>query len=96
MLSIEILPSARLDFDESFDWYAKRSEQAAVRFAAEIESALAKIVDAPERFGLLDDEHRSCILKRFPFRIVYRIIDGRLLIVAIAHAKRKPGYWENR
>ncbi len=96
MLPIELLPGARLDFDESFDWYAKRSEEAAVRFAAEIETTLEKISNAPERFSLIDSMHRDCLLQRFPFRVVYRIVSGRLLVVAIAHAKRQPGYWESR
>jgi plasmid stabilization system protein ParE len=33
MLPIDFLPEARLDFDESFDWYAERSVEAASRFA---------------------------------------------------------------
>ena len=35
-------------------------------------------------------------LKKFPFRIVYRSIGDRVLVVAIAHAKRRPGYWRDR
>ena len=96
MLPIELLPGARLDFDESFDWYAERGKETAIRFAAEIESALVKIVDSPERFYLIDEVHRSCLLQRFPYHVVYRIVGGRVLIVAIAHAKREPGYWEHR
>ena len=41
-------------------------------------------------------EHRACPVKRFPFRIVYRVVEGSVLVVAIAHAKRRPGYWKNR
>jgi plasmid stabilization system protein ParE len=96
MLPADYLPGARRDFDESFDWYAARSAQAAVRFANAIDAALAALCADPERFARIDDRHRECPVKRFPFRIVYRVVDGRVLVVAIAHAKRRPGYWQER
>lgn len=96
MLRVDYLPAARRDFDESFDWYAKRSTQAAVRFANAVDAALTAAATNPERFVTVDDLHRECPVKRFPFRIVYRIVGNLILVVAIAHAKRRPGYWRDR
>jgi plasmid stabilization system protein ParE len=96
MLLIEYHPGARRDFDESFDWYLARSVHTAVRFSAAIDATLEMMVARPERYALLDSVHRQCTVKRFPFRIVYRILSDRLFIVAIAHGKRKPGYWIDR
>jgi hypothetical protein len=31
---------------------------------------------------------------RFPFVIVYRIVDGDVYIVAVAHTHREPSYWQ--
>jgi plasmid stabilization system protein ParE len=93
---IEYLPGARFDFDESFDWYTERSTQAAARFAEAIDAALQKIVASPTMYASLDGLHRECPLKKFPFRIVYRIAENRVIVVAVAHAKRRPGYWKNR
>ncbi len=96
MLPVDYLPGARRDFDESFDWYAERSTQAAVRFANAIDAALTSVATDPERFAAVDDVHRECPVRRFPFRIVYRLVENRVLVVAIAHAKRRPGYWRER
>ncbi len=96
MPPIDYLFGARRDFDESFDWYAERSTQAAVRFAAAVDAALDRIVANPTQFASPDGVHRECPVKKFPFRIVYRLVDNRVLVVAIAHAKRRPGYWRNR
>ena len=93
MPPVEYLPNARLDFDESFDWYAVKSVRAAARFAGAVEAALIRIVSNPTQFARLDEMHRECPVKNFPYRIVYRITDNRILVVAIAHAKRRPGYW---
>ncbi len=36
------------------------------------------------------------MLRRFPFSIVYCVVDDVIRIVAIAHAKLRPGYWRSR
>jgi plasmid stabilization system protein ParE len=96
MPPIDCLSGARQDFDESFDWYAERSVQAAVRFAAAVDAALDRILANPTQFASADGVHRECPVKKFPFRVVYRLVDDRVLVVAIAHAKRRPGYWRHR
>ncbi len=96
MIPVDFVPEARLDFDESFDWYAKRSEMAANRFSNAVDAALDRIAAKPDQFAAIDTRHRECLVKRFPFRIVYRIEPHRILVVAVAHAKRRPRYWTDR
>ena len=96
MLPVDYLPSARRDFDESFDWYAERSTQAAIRFANAVDAALTNAATNPEQFAAVDEVCRACPVKRFPFRIIFRIVENRVLVVAIAHAKRHPGFWKDR
>ena len=96
MKPVDFLPGARLDFDASFDWYAVRSVVAAERFSIAVEIALGRIADNPEQFARIDGRHRERIVRRFPFRIVFRVESSRIVIVAIAHAKRRPNYWKGR
>jgi plasmid stabilization system protein ParE len=96
MLSIRLLPRAKKDFDVSFDWYSQRSENAAMRFSAEVDAALQRIASASERFARIDEMHRACSLFKFPFRVIYRILENEILVVAIAHAKRHPDYWRGK
>lgn len=96
MLPVDFLPGARRDFDESFDWYAERSTLAAIRFANAVEAALAQAASNSSRFPVVDQLHLQCQVKRFPFRVIYRIVESRVLVVAIAHAKRRPGFWKDR
>jgi plasmid stabilization system protein ParE len=93
---IELTAGARADFDESMDWYAERSERAAEGFAIAVEEALAKIVADPERFPLTTRGCRYCNLKRYPFRVVFDQTATHIAVIAIAHAKRRPGYWHWR
>jgi plasmid stabilization system protein ParE len=96
MLPVDFLPAAHHDFDESFDWYAERNPQAAMQFANAVDAALSMIAASPQRFAAIDNIHRGCSINHFPFRIVYRVTTDRIVVVAVAHAKREPGYWKKR
>jgi plasmid stabilization system protein ParE len=96
MTPVAFLPGARRDFDQSFNWYASRSKLSAERFAIAVDDAISGIAKNPEQFAQIDSPHRCCLLKRYPFRIVYRAEAAMIVIVAIAHAKRRPGYWQSR
>jgi plasmid stabilization system protein ParE len=96
MPPVEFLPSARRDFDESFDWYAARSPQAAMGFMDAVDAAVAAILADPMRYENLDGLHHACRVANYPFRIVYRMATDRVIVVAVAHAKRRPSYWTNR
>jgi plasmid stabilization system protein ParE len=94
--TIEFTSGARADFDESFDWYAERSERAAVGFAEAADDAITKIVENSSRFARTIRGCQDCSLKRYPFRVVFQMTEEPVLIVAIAHAKRRPNYWQHR
>jgi len=65
-------------------------------FLAVIDTALSTIVEAPHRWTRVDGRHHRYILERFPFSIFYRFDDSEVVVVAVAHHKRRPGYWTRR
>ena len=95
-MQVDFHPDATIELTESSDWYAERSSRAARDFLVAVDVAVASIVDDPERFVHIDDRHQSCSVIKFPFQIVYRFSNDRIVVVAIAHAKRRPGYWRGR
>jgi plasmid stabilization system protein ParE len=97
MSEVAIIAGAEEDYSQSLQWYVERSMQAAQGFEAEFERALEAIAANPHRYPRCDDRHRFFVMKRYPFSVIYRELpDGQLLIVAVAHAKRHPGFWSNR
>src|SRR5688500_1733812 len=83
---IEFTKGARADFDQSFDWYAARSEPAAKRFATAVEQAFDKIIAGPDRFSATRRGCQYCTLRALPFRVVFHQVEARIVIVAVAHA----------
>ncbi len=74
----------------------RRSADASVGFIAAISDALDSISQAPQRWPKYLYGTRRFVLHRFPFSVVYLDDPDMVNIVAVAHHKRKPGYWKQR
>ena len=94
--NVKIDSAARQEFDNAFDWYAKRSTGAAIGFAAEIDAAIEKIRADPQRFPKTFAGCQRCSVERYPYCLVFYQNGAEIVIVAFAHSKRRPGYWRDR
>ena len=95
-MRIDFHPAATAELEESANWYAERSAAAARGFAFAVDAALKKISANPQRFPRVSARHRACSLEGYPFQIVFRDEGNRLYVIAVVHAKRRPGYWRSR
>ena len=96
-MKIRFHPEARDDLREAKAFYRKRSPLAAVAFAQHIDGAIARIREAPARYPMGERGTREHVLpSRFPYTVVYRLRDADVVIIAIAHHSREPGYWRDR
>ena len=87
---------AAAEYDAAFDWYLRRSPDAALRFDSEVDRALAQIVAAPQRWAAGSHSTRRFLLRQFPFILIYREQASAIQIMAVAHTSRRPGYWRQR
>jgi plasmid stabilization system protein ParE len=67
-----------------------------VRFRAAVDAALDRIEQWPLSGAPTDGNIRICRLKRFPYGIVYVPRETEIVIVAVMHLHRRPGYWKRR
>ncbi len=89
-------PDARDEAYAGIDYYLNNSAVAASRFEAAVQHAVAVVVETPERWPrYLFDTHRY-VFATFPYSLIYRVAENALEIYAVAHAKRRPGYWRQR
>jgi len=95
-LTPEFHPEAVREAEAARNWYLERSPVAAKAFADEIEEAVDRVCRWPELHATYLHGTRRCLLRRFPYIVVYRRIENVVEILAVAHARRKPGYWRDR
>ena len=93
---VEIDPAAEEELRESYRWYRERSLRAADAFMKEVDDAIDAIQKDPDRFGEFMYGCRRRLLKRYPYLIVYRELAETIQIVAVAHGRRRAGYWRDR
>ncbi len=89
-------PEARIEFRDAAAFYAAARAGLGAEFSREIESVIRRICDAPTRWSFVEQDVRRSLTRRFPFAVLYTIEADFVLIVAVMHCSRKPGYWRHR
>ena len=89
-------PEATAELEVSADWYAQQNPHAARDFCVAADIAMENIAADPERFVKIDARHHACSALGVPFQIVFRHDAQHVYVVAVAHSKRRPGYWRGR
>jgi plasmid stabilization system protein ParE len=90
---VQIAPGAEGDIADSFNWYAKRNALIADAFRSEVFVAIERIAERPLAKAPDGEGNRRRPLRRFPYSVVYEMRERAVTILAIAHHRRKPGYW---
>jgi toxin ParE1/3/4 len=93
-----LLPEAEGEIVAALEWYEQRRPGLGVDFLADLEIAIRDIWEHPEAWPVWRPKFpfRKRVMARFPYVIMYRITDEQIRVVAVAHAKRRPGYWAER
>ena len=94
MKPIRISHPASAEFADAVRWYEQKRAGLGEVFDA-VTDAIARVTTRPE-IGAAAGRTRSWLLTRFPYRLIYRVRDEDIYIVAIAHTSRRPGYWKDR
>lgn len=93
---IEYHPEAADEFIEAAQFYESREKGLGEQFIHSIESSLNFIKQNP-RIGQGDQMgRRKYVVKKFPYLLIYKVKENRIYILAVAHASRRPNYWEQR
>jgi plasmid stabilization system protein ParE len=95
-MRVRLHPEARAELRDARKWYYERSPLSATAFAHAIDNAVSRIRESPNSFVSADHDTRKFVLRRFPFNLFYRPDEAEIVIVAVAHQKRRPGYWSSR
>jgi hypothetical protein len=81
---------------EAADVYDESRPGLGDEFLSLVDRAYETIAGAPHRWPLVDLRHHRFVLDRFPFSIFYRFNETEILVVAVAHHRRRPAYWSRR
>jgi toxin ParE1/3/4 len=95
-MTYDFHPAARLEYREAAAYYETRRLGLGAAFSLEVEATIKRIMQAPDRWRRLDQEVRTCRTHTFPYAVLYTVETNSVLIVAVMHLRREPGYWRKR
>lgn len=95
-MEIRLLKPAQSELDDVIGYYEVQERGLGTEFLDEILETFKRIKLNPDAWALFSKRTRRCLVRRFPYGIIYQIRDNKILIIAIAHLHRKPEYWKDR
>ena len=93
-MTVRKLSTAEEEFFEAVAYYFAESPPSADRFIDEAERCLKLIHNAPNRYPIWQEDVRNKLFEKFPYSILYRIVDDEIVVVSYFHHKREPSSWK--
>jgi len=93
---LEFHPEVTNDIKGSYLWYEDKLQGLGDRFLNELEDGYTAIQNFPDTWANFQYGFKRYILNKFPFSILYKVTDEKIVVVAVMHNSRRPNYWLDR
>jgi toxin ParE1/3/4 len=95
-MRVDFHPEALEELQAAAHFYESRRPRLGLRFIESVEEAAARIAASPNTWRQINEDVRRCLTRVFPYGVLYTLESDSILIVAVAHLAREPGYWKAR
>jgi len=96
MKSVKFYPEAGSEMIQAASWYEEQQTDLGKRFLASVQDALNRIKITPLLYPVVDGRTHRCLIRTFPFGIIFRIETDCIFVVAVMHLHRAPNCWAGR
>lgn len=96
-MRLEFHPSTIADVNEALSYYQHARPGLEAEFRRELDTAITRISQTSLHFPVVEAQIRRCIVHRFPYSILFRVLDSECIrVLAIRHHKRHPQFGMTR
>lgn len=96
MRPVEIHPEAQRELEDGTLWYESQRPGLGAEFLEEVSRAAAAVMERPSTWPRYPGNTHRYLLHRFPYALVYAVRVDFVVVLAVMHLRRKPGYWRHR
>ena len=96
MPAYRLVAEAQRELQSGISFYDATDPALGEQFALEVRRLCRRIAESPLQGAELRNGIRRRLVRRFPYSVLYAVDASEILILAIAHQNRKPGYWAAR
>ena len=93
---LRVHPEARREFNDAIDYYERESPGLGLIFTNEVDAGFARIRQYPDATQQVTKRARRLVLAKFPYSLIYEIREDCLVVLAVAHHRKRPYYWRVR
>jgi len=94
--SVTLLRAAQLDIRTGAQFYEGQAPGLGLEFVAEVERSIERLKTYPELGAPMRKGARKLLVRRFPYLVIYRVEQARVLVLAVGHQRRHPDFWLDR
>ncbi|MCP4217031.1 MAG: type II toxin-antitoxin system RelE/ParE family toxin [bacterium] len=89
-------PQAKKELKDAVKYYNVCGAGLGFVFFQEVQATIQRILQYPKSWTKLSKKTRQCLTRRYPYAVIFQEVDAGIIIIAVMHLKRKPGYWLKR
>ena len=86
---------AETEVDNAVSWYQEQTEDQSLNFLNELDRAVQTVKAYPLLAAEIEPDIRRFLLHGFPYSLIHGIEEGTIVVIAVAHDHREPGYWSD-
>lgn len=87
---------AQAEFDEAVAFYAMERISLGEGFVSAVQHAVEHVQQYPESAVAIRGRVRKMRVERFPYSVMFSVVDSVIRVLAVAHDRRRPFYWSHR
>lgn len=95
-MKFRFLEPAERELAEAVAFYEDAHSGLGMDFLEEVELTIARMIQFPDAWAKVSENHRRCRTRRFPYGLIYSIENDEIIISAVMNLRRHPDSWKNR
>ena len=95
-MKIIFLEEAKYELDQAIEYYDFQSSGLGQQFLQEILNTLDRIASFPHAWHPLSKNTIRCQTARFPYGLIYSVLESEILIISVSNLHREPNHWKDR
>ena len=95
-MKVFFFEDAKIEYEEAIAYYDRQRLDLGKEFSEEIEKTIERISTAPTSWEKVTKTIHRCRTRKYPYGLLYEVQGEKIVIVAVMHLRRKPGYWKDR
>lgn len=89
-------PEAKEEFSKAINYFENCRSGLGLEFSKEIFTTIQRIIHFSSAWSKFSENTRRCLTNRFPYGVIYQIVEQEVIIIAVMQLNREPEYWKKR